>query len=122
VRREGHDSDGHRGQDETLHAGDHNHFHTSPSGRPIPTKDIRKNCSAQVGSREVGSFNLEGLDLAGVEFRGAYLFLTQFKAADLSRAVGLTQEQLAIACGTRETKLPVGVPMPSGWPCSPEGD
>src|SRR3954471_19789957 len=66
--------------------------------------------------------NLNGLDLAGVDFTGAYLFLTQVKGADLSRAVGLTQAQLALACGTSETKLPSGMVEPDTWPCPPESD
>src|SRR3954465_729889 len=65
---------------------------------------------------------LNGLDLAGVDFTGAYLFLTQLKAADLSRAFGLTQDQLALACGTNETKLPARMVQPDSWPCSAENE
>src|SRR3954467_3957820 len=65
---------------------------------------------------------LNGLDLAGVDFTGAYLFLTQLKGADLSRAFGLTQDQLALACGTNETKLPARMVQPDSWPCSAENE
>jgi uncharacterized protein YjbI with pentapeptide repeats len=65
---------------------------------------------------------LDGLDLAGVDFTGAYLFLTQLKGADLSRAFGLTQDQLALACGTNEIKLPARMVQPDSWPCGTENE
>ena len=42
----------------------------------------------------------------------ARLFLTQLGGGDPARTEGLTREQLALACSTRETKLPAGVLMP----------
>src|SRR5215218_661328 len=66
--------------------------------------------------------NLKELDLAGIDFAGAYLFQARLEGADLSRAVGLTQDQLALACGTHETKLPARMVQPDTWPCPPEND
>jgi len=66
--------------------------------------------------------NLRGLDLTGVDFTGAYLFLARFKGADLSRAVGLTEYQLSLACGMSDTKLPAGMVQPDTWPCPPDVD
>src|SRR4051794_25545343 len=66
--------------------------------------------------------NLKELDLAGVDFARAYLFQARLEGADLSRAVGLTQDQLALACGTTETKLPARMVQPDTWPCPPESD
>ncbi|MFL5531081.1 MAG: pentapeptide repeat-containing protein, partial [Gemmatimonadales bacterium] len=66
--------------------------------------------------------DLKKLDLAGVDLTGAYLFLAQLDGADLSRASGLKQDQLSLACGTSETKLPAGMAQPDSWPCRPESD
>jgi uncharacterized protein YjbI with pentapeptide repeats len=63
---------------------------------------------------------LGGLDLAGVNLTGAYLLLTQLGGADLSRATGLAQPQVDLACGTAETKLPAELSPPKSWPCAEE--
>jgi uncharacterized protein YjbI with pentapeptide repeats len=65
----------------------------------------------------LGRADLRGLDLSGVDLTGSYLFLTLLGGADLSRAKGLEQEQLDLACGTSETKLPAGLARPQNWPC-----
>ena len=56
-------------------------------------------------------------DLRGVNFTDAIFLLTHIEGADLSRAIGLTQEQLAEACGDEDTKLPKGLEAPSPWSC-----
>ena len=66
----------------------------------------------------LGRAGTDGLDLNGVDLRGAYWFLTELGGADLSQTVGLTQAQLALACGTPETKLPAGMAQPESWPCA----
>lgn len=55
--------------------------------------------------------------LGGVDFRGANL-----SGADFIRAWGLTNEQLALACGDEKTKLPEGltIPMCGKQPEGPE--
>lgn len=55
-----------------------------------------------------------------VDFTDAFLFLTRIEGADLTQAKGLTQEQLALACGDASTKLPQGLTAPTSWPCSDE--
>jgi uncharacterized protein YjbI with pentapeptide repeats len=55
--------------------------------------------------------------LRGVDPTGAYLFKTQLHHADLSDAESLIQQQLNLACGTAETKLPPGTVLPQAWPC-----
>ena len=62
--------------------------------------------------------NLIGVDLDGVTMTGAYLYLTSLRGANLSRASGLMQAQIDLACGTAETKLPAGLKAPKDWPCS----
>ncbi|MGE3874555.1 MAG: pentapeptide repeat-containing protein, partial [Parvibaculaceae bacterium] len=37
---------------------------------------------------------------------------------DLSQALDLTQEQIIMACGNGQTKLPPGLAMPPHWPCA----
>ena len=66
--------------------------------------------------------NLNGAAPAGADFTGAYLFLTQLKGADLSHASGLTQEQLSLACGSSDTKLPAAILPPDTWPCAPDSE
>ena len=66
--------------------------------------------------------NLNGAQLKGVNLTQSYLYLTQLSGADLSGALGLTQAQIDIACGTTETKLPTGLVQPSSWPCAEEGN
>jgi uncharacterized protein YjbI with pentapeptide repeats len=58
------------------------------------------------------------LSLEGADLTGAYLYLTRLAGANLSQARGLKQEQLDLACGSNETKLPPGLKTPETWPCS----
>ena len=74
------------------------------------------------GYANLARARLEGLDLAGVKFGGAYMLLTQIGRSDLSKAQGLKQEQIDLACGTRETKLPPGLTAPKSWPCPSDED
>ncbi len=55
--------------------------------------------------------------MAGVNLTGAYTLLAHFEGTDLSETTGLSQEQLEIACGDGETKLPAGLTPPADWPC-----
>ena len=48
--------------------------------------------------------------LEGADLWGAYL-----QGADLSRARGLTQEQIEQAYGNENTKLPEGLQLPAAW-------
>jgi uncharacterized protein YjbI with pentapeptide repeats len=61
--------------------------------------------------------NLRGVDLGDADMTGSYLFLTMLAGANMENVKGLTQEQLAIACGTTETKLPAELSPPETWPC-----
>ena len=61
--------------------------------------------------------DLSKLNLAGVDLAGAYLFQAQIGGTDLARATGLRQDQLDLACGSADTKLPPGLARPKGWPC-----
>ena len=60
---------------------------------------------------------LSGLALDGVQMAGAYLYLTHLHGSDLSRAVGIKPDQLELACGDPDTKLPPGMAAPRSWPC-----
>ncbi|MBP2547477.1 uncharacterized protein YjbI with pentapeptide repeats [Neorhizobium galegae] len=55
-----------------------------------------------------------------VDFTDAFMFLTRIEGVDLTRATGLKQEQIALACGDETTKLPQGLTAPAGWPCPDE--
>jgi uncharacterized protein YjbI with pentapeptide repeats len=56
-----------------------------------------------------------GAYLEGANFRGATLTGVNFSGAEMDRAVGLTQAQLAGACGDDTTALPRGLHL---RPCS----
>ena len=58
--------------------------------------------NAKFNKTVFGSANLEGADLTSSSFLGA----------DLSRAVGLKQAQLDLACGDSQTQLPFGYSLP----------
>jgi len=55
---------------------------------------------------DLSGANLAHAQLGGADLSGAHLTITSIRAADLSRAKGLTQAQLDQACGDAETKLP----------------
>ena len=65
---------------------------------------------------------LSGVNLAGAKFGGAYLYLTEIDGADLSGAAGLKQDQVNIACGSAQTKLPPGLEQPKSWPCKDDDE
>ena len=44
------------------------------------------------------------------------------KGLDLSKATGLQQMQIDLACGDAKTKLPAGLKAPATWPCKFEFD
>lgn len=55
-----------------------------------------------------------------IDFTSAFLFLTRIEGVDLSNATGLTEDQVALACGDDATKLPPGLRKPAQWPCEDE--
>jgi uncharacterized protein YjbI with pentapeptide repeats len=61
--------------------------------------------------------DLGGANLGDADLTGSYMFLTYIAGADLSGTKGLTDDQLAIACGSAETQLPSGLTAPESWPC-----
>ena len=61
--------------------------------------------------------DLIGTDIGNADLSGAYTFLTRLGGTDLSKAKGLTEDQLAMACGSETTLLPAGMSAPPNWPC-----
>jgi uncharacterized protein YjbI with pentapeptide repeats len=67
--------------------------------------------------------NLSRADLSKARIEGtigldkAFMLLTRIEGLDLSRATGLDQSQIDIACGNGETRLPTGLATPASWPC-----
>lgn len=62
--------------------------------------------------------SLVGADVVGpMDFENAFLFLTRIEGVDLSKATGLDQAQVNLACGDAATKLPQGLTAPPNWPC-----
>lgn len=53
-------------------------------------------------------------------FSGAFMYLTRVEGLDLSKASGLQQAQINLACGNNTTILPSWLKAPSSWPCPPD--
>jgi uncharacterized protein YjbI with pentapeptide repeats len=53
-------------------------------------------------------------------FSGAFMYLTRIEGLDLSKASGLQQAQINLACGDNTTILPSWLKAPSSWPCPPD--
>ena len=55
----------------------------------------------------------QGAKLDGANFTGARMPGAQLYGTDMSKAVGLTQDQIDKACGDASTKLPPGIRVPA---------
>lgn len=53
-----------------------------------------------------------------IDFSSAYFYQTRIEGLDLSKAVGLAQWQVDMACGDLGTLLPSGLEIPKQWPCA----
>ena len=58
----------------------------------------------------------------GSDWTSTYLYRTQLQGVDLSGVKGLTRDQVALACGDDDTRLPEGVARPERWPCNAQDD
>jgi uncharacterized protein YjbI with pentapeptide repeats len=67
--------------------------------------------SASFAGADLTNATFVGAYLQGANFRGAKLEGTNFSGAEMDRAVGLTQAQLASACGDPATTLPRGLSL-----------
>ncbi len=64
---------------------------------------------------------LNGAIMEGpTSFGGAFMYLTRIEGVDLSKASGLQQAQINLACGDSTTILPSWLKAPSAWPCPPD--
>jgi len=83
---------------------------------------------AAIGGSRFTLTNLSRADFRGadfakpVDFDRAFFFLTRIEGADLSKATGLTQWQVDMACGDDKTVLPSGLKKPKDWPCQFQQD
>jgi len=69
---------------------------------------------ANFKNADLTNATLVGSYLEGANFRGAKLDGVNFSGAEMDKAQGLKQAQLARACGDETTKLPHGLHLP---PC-----
>jgi len=80
-------------------------------------------CRSILVEADLRRARLSAADLSWVDLRLAYLSQARFHGADL-RGANLSQEQLSLACGDAETKLPEGLTIPfcddEGRPIKPE--
>ena len=58
---------------------------------------------------DLAGANLAHATVDDADFTGADLSIASIRGTDLSRAIGLTQEQLDRACADSETKVPAGL-------------
>ena len=75
---------------------------------------------AQMDGADLSRAQMEGADLRDAQMRsvkwaGASIGASQVHAADLTGAIGLTQDQLASVIGNTDTKLPPGLYVWSCW-------
>ena len=68
---------------------------------------------ANFKNADLTNATLVGSYLEGANFRGAKLDGVNFSGAEMDKAVGLKQVQLARACGDESTKLPHGLHLPA---------
>jgi len=85
--------------------------HTSLAGADL--RDVNAYGGVFTGASFAGAnmtnASFVGAYLEGANFRGATLNGVNFSGAEMSRAVGLSQAQLAGACGDDTTQLPRGL-------------
>ena len=69
--------------------------------------------SANLKHADLTNATLVGSYLQGANFKGAKLDGVNFSGAEMNKAVGLRQSQLARACGDPSTTLPRGLHLPA---------
>ncbi|HKU03462.1 MAG TPA: pentapeptide repeat-containing protein, partial [Arthrobacter sp.] len=72
-------------------------------------------CGADLRGACLIAADLRGADLTAVDLLGADLRDARLDGADLSRALFLTQAQVAAARGSAATRLPAGLARPGHW-------
>lgn len=81
---------------------------------------------ADINNTAFSYANLARADFRGskfdtpIDFADAYFYRTRFEGVDLSKATGIEQWQIDLACGDENTVLPEGLERPGGWPCEEE--
>ncbi len=73
---------------------------------------------ADLSYSNVARANFSEAQLENVDLTRAYTYLTRIEGVDLSKTIGLTQEQLELACGDSHTQLPHELEKPTSWPCA----
>ena len=72
---------------------------------------------AQITFTNLARANFTDANMSGTDLQKSWTYLTVFEGVDLSGVVNLSQEQLELACGDSDTKLPAGLTAPAKWPC-----
>lgn len=81
---------------------------------------------AEINGTKFSFSNLARADFRGavfdtpIDFTSAYFYRTRLEGMDLSKATGIVQWQIDLACGDPQTKLPAGIVAPTTWPCADE--
>ena len=83
--------------------------YTNFSGTRLLGADLR---GANLSNAWLNWTSFAGANLEGTNFANARMPGTQLYNTDLSKAVGLTQDQIDTACGDASTKLPPGIRVP----------
>jgi hypothetical protein len=70
---------------------------------------------AELDGAQLVNADLAGAHLDGADLKGAHLDDADLKRTDFSKALGLSQQQIDSADGSRYTILPVGIMRPESW-------
>ena len=91
-------------------------FAKAELGRALFTEATLANTRFSLANLSRADFSKAHFD-GPVQFDRAFMFLTRIEGLDLSRAEGLDQAQIDLACGNAKTRLPDGLVAPTSWPC-----
>ena len=69
----------------------------------------------QLQHAQLYNVDLQGADLTGANLEGAELFEANLAGVDVSKAIGLTQEQLEVALGDYKSQVPNYLERPEAW-------
>ncbi len=71
---------------------------------------------SQLFQCRAGEFQQAQLEI--VDLTRDHTYLARIEGVDLSKTIGLTQEQLDLACGDSHTQLPNRLEKPTSWLCA----
>ncbi|MDO1581597.1 pentapeptide repeat-containing protein [Rhizobium oryzicola] len=94
-------------------------FSKAELGRADFRKSIMGNTSFRLAN--LSRADLRDIRIQGsIDLSGAVMFRTRIDGMDLKQVKGLSQTQVDLACGDKNTVLPPGLNRPEDWECGEE--